>query len=520
MTGTVVGGATRSRWATVVVAAGLLLHVAGLEAGPARWVEVRTSHFTVLSDAGEKEAARIARQFERFRNALHVLWPWARMDSGAPILVYAARDEGTLKTLLPQFWEKKGNLHPAGVFQRGLGRSYVALRTDLAEPRLDEGNPFQVLYHEYVHHVLDLNFDRLPAWFNEGLAEFFGATLVRPDGIVMGRPIAPHVRRLREHTLPLAALVRIDHASPEYNEQDRASLFYAESWGLIHYLVFDEKVAESRKVSEFLKLRAQGVDDGEATRRVLGDLAELERAFDSYLHHPVFLYRLLKVDLETADQPSKGRELPPSEVAAARGELMLALNRRDDARALFEEALRGDSELAAAREGLGMLAWREGRTAEARRWLDQAVAQGGASGAGCYVQALLLLRQDKSPEALGRAQASLLRAVSLHPGLAPAFALLGEVDAWRGGNPEEALAIARRATALEPSVGGHHLAVARILLGQGKTEEARTEGRHALATARTERQAEAARHFLSDLGGRKDPPGTPAPRREPADPPE
>ncbi len=90
--------------------------------------------------------------------------------------------------------------------------------------------------------------------------------------------------------------------------------------------------------------------------------------------------------------------------------------------------------------------------------------------------------------------------MALHPGLAPAWALLGEVDAWRGGDPEEALTLARRAIALEPAVGAHHLAVARILVSQGKTEQARTEGRHALATARTEREGEAARRFLEGLG--------------------
>src|SRR5215510_9031206 len=102
------------------------------EAGGPRWVEVRSPHFTVYSDAGEKEAGRVARQFERFQVALGTVLPKARLDPGIPILVFAARNEGSLKELLPEFWEKKETQHPAGIFFRGTRRYYIVLRTDTA----------------------------------------------------------------------------------------------------------------------------------------------------------------------------------------------------------------------------------------------------------------------------------------------------------------------------------------------------------------------------------------------------
>jgi len=36
--------------------------------------------------------------------------------------------------------------------------------------------------------------------------------------------------------LPLETLLAVDQNSPYYNERDRAGVFYAESWALIHML--------------------------------------------------------------------------------------------------------------------------------------------------------------------------------------------------------------------------------------------------------------------------------------------
>jgi len=47
----------------------LLLPISALAAD--NWVEVRSPHFTVQSNAGEKEARKVADQFEPIRNMFH-----------------------------------------------------------------------------------------------------------------------------------------------------------------------------------------------------------------------------------------------------------------------------------------------------------------------------------------------------------------------------------------------------------------------------------------------------------------
>ncbi len=345
------GGAVTSRSA-VLTAVALSLAVR-LDAAPDRWIEIRSAHFTVRSDADETKAARVARQFERFRATLRQLWPWARVDPGAPIVVYAARSEASLRRLLPGRWEQGGGARPGGISLSRGGRFYMALRTDLPVPRPGEGSPFHVLYHEYTHLVLDLNFENLPPWLHEGRAEFLGATLIEEDGIELGLPIPAHLRLLRERRLmPTVDLLQVRRGSAEY-EGEGVGLFYAQAWALVHWLM-EMGPDEGGRVGEYLKLRRNGLDDTEATSRVLGDLRELHRALEGYVRGRI-RHRRLSLRIETADGPTAARVLSHPEELTARAELLLAAERTADARVLLERALVADPHNDAAREALARL---------------------------------------------------------------------------------------------------------------------------------------------------------------------
>ena len=96
------------------------------------WIEVRSPHFVVSSNAGEKEARRIADQFEQIRALFHSAFANLRVDPAQPVLILAAKNENTMKMLLPENWEVKGHVHPAGLYQQGEDKHYVILRLDSA----------------------------------------------------------------------------------------------------------------------------------------------------------------------------------------------------------------------------------------------------------------------------------------------------------------------------------------------------------------------------------------------------
>lgn len=295
----------------------LLLPLRSLAAAADSWVEVQSPHVVVRSNAGEKVASRTARQFEVFRVALAELWPWARVDPGVPLLVYAARDEASLRDLVPSLPERTG-----GTFLSLGGQHVVVLRTDLPVPRAGEGSPFQVLYHEYAHFVLDLSFADLRPWIHEGVAEFLSGTLVDDDGIEIGRPIPSHRRLLRERRLmPVAELLAVSRASPDLLEEERARLFYAESWALVHCLMQSRR-GETSRLSRYLERRKDGVAAEEAARE-LGDPRALQRELEGYVRGRI-LSRRLALRLPRDEQPSVPRPLDPTEVQAARAELRRA----------------------------------------------------------------------------------------------------------------------------------------------------------------------------------------------------
>ena len=43
-----------------------------------KWIEVKSPHFTVVSNASERSARKLAWQLEQVRSATVALWSWAR----------------------------------------------------------------------------------------------------------------------------------------------------------------------------------------------------------------------------------------------------------------------------------------------------------------------------------------------------------------------------------------------------------------------------------------------------------
>ena len=167
-------------------------------AAPPPWLEVKSAHFTVITDAGEKDGRRAAWQFEQIRSALLQIWPWAKIDRGQPFVVFAARSEATLKTLGPQFWEGK-RFRPAGFGAQGRDRHFIAVRTDVAEPDEVGTNPYQTAYWTYVSAVFNRSFPRhVPDWYARGVAEVMSNTIVREKEIHVGRPIRENIQLARD----------------------------------------------------------------------------------------------------------------------------------------------------------------------------------------------------------------------------------------------------------------------------------------------------------------------------------
>src|SRR5262249_8846949 len=164
------------------------------------WVEVKSPNFTVVSDAGEGSARTVAWQFEQARAAFTRLWAWARVRGGKPFLVFAARDEASLKTLAPRYWEDKAAVKPGSGAVTGSAAHYLTLRIDDRSDDDVRATPYFDVYRAYATILLSSAFERpLPSWLEVGLSELYGNTRVRENQVAVGMLVPWHVRTLQEH---------------------------------------------------------------------------------------------------------------------------------------------------------------------------------------------------------------------------------------------------------------------------------------------------------------------------------
>jgi hypothetical protein len=133
------------------------------------WTEVKSPHFRVITDGGERDARNVAAEFEQMRYVFQTRFPGFRLDSAAPLTIVAARDLETARDLEPQVWKHNDNL--AGEFHHGWEKQFAVVRMDTWG-----AGAHQVVYHEYTHSILHLNTHWLPLWLDEGLAEFYAYT--------------------------------------------------------------------------------------------------------------------------------------------------------------------------------------------------------------------------------------------------------------------------------------------------------------------------------------------------------
>ncbi len=358
-----------------------------------------------------------------------------------------------------------------------------------------------------------LNFDSLPVWLNEGLAEFWGNTIIDGDRVYEGHYVPYHLQTLRQRSpLSLAALFAVKHGSPEYSEQNRATIFYAQSWALVHYLVLgsDERRGQ---VNRFAALIQAGRPAKEAAQEAFGDIGTLDKELRSYVQRPVFRYRRRMARVEVKENAWAARILPDAESLALRAGFHVAMGRGAEARDLAGRSLYLDPGAAAAHEALGLLAWREGRRTAAREALARATSLPGASDYAHYLYGQLLWESLSRTEGLERVEASFRRAVELNASFAGAYASLAQVMAERGAPLAETLPLAVRAAQLEPGEIEHSLTALRLAARGGGVQEARARAEALLVRAEGEDRKKVAA-LLRELS---EAPPRPPPQRPPGE---
>jgi len=295
---------------------------------PEIWTEVQTPHFIVASNDGENTARRIADQFEQIRFLYSkALNPGLKLDPGIPILIFAVRNEKSLSQLIPEYWMQKGHTHPAGLFVPGPEKNYIALRTEV-----ESEFPYLAIYHEYVHLIINLNYQHFPVWLNEGFADFLGSATLTGKGGKLGQPSSWDLDLLQQtKLLPLETLFKVDHQSPYYNEANKTTIFYAESWALVHYLMVDPEKQKNQALSKYISFVESGADPVEAATRAFGDLSQLQKALQSYISRTSYMEYSVALPAKADAKDYSVRTISAAEAQARLGDFDLYRGQLDAA---------------------------------------------------------------------------------------------------------------------------------------------------------------------------------------------
>ena len=434
------------------------------------WVQITSPNFIVASNAGEREARHVAQEFEQIRGVFHAAFPKLRLDPGKPIIILAAKNENTMKLLLPDFWEQKNHVHPAGLYQSGEEKHYVAVRTDTQGE-----NRYHIVYHEYTHALLHLNFTGLPLWLDEGLAEFYGNTGILGNDIQLGKIDEYHLTLLRQSKLiPIDQLLQVDHRSPYYNEQNRASIFYAESWALVHYLLLDPEPRKRDLLAHFLQAWDKTGNQVEAAQQAFGDLKKFGQVVEAYARQGSFYVGNIKSTIQTDEKSYASRILSAAEATTMRGDFYANTQRPKEAREALEAGVKLDEKLAVAHGNLGAFYYRQGETTDAARELQRAIDLDSKGFETWFLAATLGLRKpDGLPDSFPDPLTSVEKSIALNPNFAPAASLQANLYSMDPGKEKQALAAAQRAVKLEPGTFVYVLNYGLILINTGHLEDAR-----------------------------------------------
>jgi tetratricopeptide (TPR) repeat protein len=336
-----------------------------------KWLRVETPNFTLYGDAGEGKMREVGLEFERLHGHLAQARPAGRMNSPVPTSVYVFSGRRSMEPYLP-LDEKGKPRNLDGFFYGSPDANYIVLSAAWNK------DPRRLVYHEYLHYYMRSNFPPQPLWYDEGLAEFFSSFRATGKEAHIGLPVEDHVLLLRTTGLmPLEQLFEISQDSPEYNEDFRTGIVYAQSWALVHMLMRGEP-DRREAFGKFLLMVQNGQPAATAFRVAFGMTPpQMLEELAAYIRGSRFFYA--RVPLSTGVQTVVPRvsPMPYDETLARLGDLLAQSTVRGvDAEAHLRAALERNPASVPALTALAAMRMGKGRDEEARELLRRAVATG------------------------------------------------------------------------------------------------------------------------------------------------
>lgn len=440
---------------------------------------MRSKNFNLVGNAGEKDIRKVATKLEQFRETFRLLFSLTNLSSSTPTNVVVFKSDNAYKPFKPKRADGKTDNFIAGYFQPGEDVNYITISTEG-----EDADTYGTIFHEYVHFIINTNFGKseVPPWFNEGLAEYYQTFEIESDQKVkLGLPQNGHLQLLQQIKLiPLETFFKISNYALHQNENHSRSIFYAQSWALIHYLVQSGK---SEGLGKFLTLALKDVPSEKAFQAAFQmTYAQMEKELKKYVGQNSYKYTLITFKNKLAfDGEMQTSIMSEADTNAYLGDLLYHTNRDEDAESYLQKAIALNADSSMATTTFGMVKLRQNKFDEAKTYLEKAISLGQSNYIALYRYAFLLSREGSdefgyvktfAADKLAKMRELLKKAIAIKPGFTESYELLAFVDLVNNEELDEAIVYLQKALQYQPGNQRYALRIAEIYLRQQKLAEA------------------------------------------------
>lgn len=498
-----------------------------LHAADQHWLRVSSDHFVVLTDAGQKAGHDTAARFEQMRAMFGQLLMRNKIRMGEPLEIVAIGSDKEYQQLAPT---ANGPV-PPGIWIPGEDRIFIML--NFARP-----DSWRAIEHSFAHYWLDYNYPPTPAWFDEGFAEYFASLNLTSKNAEFGsdpelNPVyesgvaADEIGDVKSFTeilqnpvwLAWPDLFTMKNRVVNGREGTHHTLFYAQSWILVHYLINKDKLSDAGKYFGLVELQKVPVE--QAIQQAFGMTPEqLDHEVKDYFHSLTPLFTSLDASKRsgmadsaegtshsqlpfTLDEVStSAKDVPIPEAQALIDEVELRIPERrahafDDLEKLIDDP---KTETVVADRALSWAYVQKGDTKNAFRELSAAIhldANDPWTRLGLALASYHSGEQGARIQGLANMMESLHIVIDQNPEFAEAYNMLGWAQ-LQGGGPNAAIQSLKMAVQLNPRDDGYQLRLAQAYFSAKKFAEA-SEILTRLKQSTDPQIAHAAAKDLSDL---------------------
>jgi tetratricopeptide (TPR) repeat protein len=431
------------------------------------WLEINTPNFQIVGNPEEKELREAAKKLEHFHESLQKSFSKIQLKTPFPGKVIIFDGDSKYRNSNQSLIE-------------GEGANYLIITLDKNSP-----DNFADALHNYVNFLINNNLgqSKIPAWLNHGLAEYF-----------INRSNTNNLLAAQQNNLSsLQILLETDYFTLQSQNEERKSLFSAQSLAFLSFLLNGKSENSLEKIEKLIEYFQNGKDTREAVALTFQiDYKKAENDFRQFLKQPKLV---TKNDFSNLTQEFQPSAISEAKSLAVLGEFLYYSNRQKDAEEFLEKSLKIEPNQNLALSTLALVKAKDFYYDEAQDLIEKAISGEPNDYLNYFRYAVVLSKQGMTeygfvsgyhPFLAEKMRQNLRKAIELNPDFIESYALFAFVNYVRNEQLDESLKLLKKALDTAPNNQRYLLRLSELNLRKENFIEARKNALEVFRSAPTE----------------------------------